>query len=163
MLRLVWLLMLGVGSLLVSVSIVLMILFRVFSLIGELSGKTAERQIERLKQLNVNTTTTSNLMIDVDAGVKEDIPIKEFNLLNIQETNKEGGKVQEIIEVATSEDKTSYMEEENKTTFMEDNDKTSFIDDIQDCSPTTFMEDSVNNDNIHVVILLKEQTSLKLD
>lgn len=163
MLRLIWVIMLGVGLLLVFVSIVLMILFRVFSLIGELSGKTAERQIERLKQLNVNTTTTSNLMIDVDTGVKEDIPIKEFNLLNIKETNKEGGKVQETIKSTTEEDKTSYMEDKNKTTFMEDNDKTSFIDDIQDCSPTTFMEDSVNNDNVHVVILLKEQTSLKLD
>ena len=163
MLRTIWLVMLITGIVLFVFSIVLLIVFKTFSLIGELSGKTAKKQVEKLKKLNVNARTTGNLIIDTNTGdIEEDFPIKEFSLSNITESKDSKGGEEATSYMDVNEEKTTYIEDSNNTTYMSSNDRTSFMEDFQDCESTTFIDEDYKNVKIHLVVLLQEQTSLEL-
>ena len=53
--------MLLVGVLLILLSLILMVVWKVPSLIDELSGRKAKRQIERMRKLNVATSGLTNM------------------------------------------------------------------------------------------------------
>lgn len=152
MLKTLWLVMVISGGILFLVSLVMIVSFRTFSLIGELTGKTAKKQVARLKKLNVNTSTTGNLVINSETGVEEEIPIKEFSINNIK---VEGGKESNS---PVNGDGTTYMNQDDSTSYMDVEDKTSYMEDYDE---TTYMEEVIQSER-HSVVLIQEQTSLNL-
>lgn len=101
MLDLLWEISLGVGILLVVLSVFLYVKWGILNLSNEISGKKAKKQIEKLKKLNAMsgiletnsdllTTKASILEIDTGFGVldKEDI-IKGNSIQNLAMKNEE--------------------------------------------------------------------------
>lgn len=101
MLDLLWEISLGVGILLVVLSVFLYVKWGILNLSNEISGKKAKKQIEKLKKLNAMsgiletnsdllTTKASILEIDTGFGVldKEDV-IKGNSIQNLAMKNEE--------------------------------------------------------------------------
>lgn len=149
MLKTVWLLMLISGIVLIILGIILILVFRVPYLIGEVNGRNAEKQIKYLRSINVSNTT-NNLFVDAEETNMVELPIKDFK--------KDIKLVSDSTDIVGNTDESSintgYMNSVDSTTFMgEDVDATSIL-----------ATNDVSNLGVkHSVILLKEQTSLNIN
>jgi len=144
MLKTLWLVLLISGIVSIFIGIILMIIFRVPYLIGEVNGKNAEKQIKYLRGLS-KSNTTNNLFIDSDSGSIIELPIKEFEIK--EEVQKDNTYI-------LNNDSTGFMQvESDSTALMQEDDSTTIL----------YSKDVPNQEVRHSVILIKEQTSLNIN
>ena len=120
-------------------------MFKVPDLLDELSGRKAKRQIRRLKELNIGTSTIDGLSTDdvyaaIPSGslLLDDVPKVEKPILD---DNSETTGIEDVGE-------TVIMEGED-TTYINDNDATSILNGVRE-----FCENRV------CIEIIEEQTSL---
>lgn len=151
MLRIVWLSMLLVGIVLFILSFILALVFKVFNLLGEISGKSAKKKVKELEKINSIKTSGSLEIEEVNSAtkVKEEKVFYERGKINKKEDEVENDNTSYI---SDEDDNTSYISEEDRTSFI-DSDEIATGDLHED--KTTFL--SVEK---HVVIVLEEQSSI---
>lgn len=140
-----WVIMLVCSILLFLLSLTLIFVFKVPDLLDELSGRKAKRQIRRLKELNIGTSTIDGLSTDdvyaaIPSGslLLDDVPKVEKPILD---DNSETTGIEDVGE-------TVIMEGED-TTYINDNDATSILNGVRE-----FCENRV------CIEIIEEQTSL---
>lgn len=140
-----WVIMLVCSILLFLLSLTLIFVFKVPDLLDELSGRKAKRQIRRLKELNIGTSTIDGLSTDdvyaaIPSGslLLDDVPKVEKPVLD---DNSETTGIEDVGE-------TVIMESED-TTYINDNDATSILNGVRE-----FCENRV------CIEIIEEQTSL---
>ena len=147
---------LSIGLLLIVISIVLCFIWRVPSLVDELSGRKAKRQIERMKRLNIasssltamNTAEFYKSVIDGERiSLKEDSLIgdnvnnsSELSKLVNDPYNSVGSKKSEVTEVNGIEK--SYPDDEIATDFFDN------------------FEVRDKGDGLFNIVIIEEQSSL---
>lgn len=141
MLKAIWVGMLILGLVLLILTIVLSICWRVVSIANELSGKTAKRQIELLKNIKVSTTVNP-VIVDSEEGFS-------INITDVQDLKP------------YIEDKTGIMSEEDYSSI----DRTNIMDESEVVNmvkedDTNLLDESYLPKNKREVILINEISSL---
>lgn len=142
MLKAIWAGMLILGLVLLILTVVLSICWRVVSIVNELSGKTAKKQIELLKNIKVSTTVNP-VIVDTEDGFST-------NITDVQDLKP------------YIEDKTGIMSEEDYNNI----DKTNIMDEDEEVEimvkedNTNLLDESYLPKNKREVILLNEISSL---
>lgn len=142
MLKAIWAGMLILGLVLLILTVVLSICWRVVSIVNELSGKTAKKQIELLKNIKVSTTVNP-VIVDTEDGFST-------NITDVQDLKP------------YIEDKTGIMNEEDYNNI----DKTNIMDEDEEVEimvkedNTNLLDESYLPKNKREVILLNEISSL---
>lgn len=141
MLKTIWAGMLILGLILLILTVVLSICWRVVSIVNELSGRTAKRQIELLKNIKVSTTVNP-VIVDTEDGFSA-------NITDVQDLKP------------YIEDKTGIMNEEDynsidKTNIMDENEVELMVKE----DDTNLLDESYLPKNKREVILLNEISSL---
>lgn len=163
----IWIVMLIVAFICLAGSILLVFLWDIPSLIDELSGRKAKRQIKMLHDLNSSTSTFDKLSTnEIYSSISSGTFLNE-ELNNIDKDEVEVYNKKEIIE-DVEDDSTSFMEsdDEESTSYLSEKepDSTSFIgvDDEESTSYLDTKEDMgvTNEENIRKIVILEEQSSL---
>lgn len=141
MLKAIWAGMLILGLILLILTVVLSICWRVVSIANELSGRTAKRQIELLKNIKVSTTVNP-VIVDTEDGFST-------NITDVQDLKP------------YIEDKTGIMNEEDynsidKTNIMDEDEVEIMVKEDN----TNLLDESYLPKNKREVILLNEISSL---
>lgn len=141
MLKTIWAGMLILGLILLILTVVLSICWRVVSIANELSGRTAKRQIELLKNIKVSTTVNP-VIVDTEDGFST-------NITDVQDLKP------------YIEDKTGIMNEEDynsidKTNIMDEDEVEIMVKEDN----TNLLDESYLPKNKREVILLNEISSL---
>lgn len=141
MLKAIWAGMLILGLILLILTVVLSICWRVVSIANELSGRTAKRQIELLKNIKVSTTVNP-VIVDTEDGFST-------NITDVQDLKP------------YIEDKTGIMNEEDynsidKTNIMDEDEVKIMVKEDN----TNLLDESYLPKNKREVILLNEISSL---
>lgn len=141
MLKAIWAGMLILGLVLLILTLVLSICWRVVSIANELSGKTAKRQIELLKNIKVSTTVNP-IIVDTEEG-------SSINITDVQDLKP------------YIEDKTGIMSEEDyssidRTNIMNESEVVAMVKE----DDTNLLDESYLPKNKREVILLNEISSL---
>ena len=141
MLKAIWAGMLILGLILLILTVVLSICWRVVSIANELSGRTAKRQIELLKNIKVSTTVNP-IIVDTEDGFST-------NITDVQDLKP------------YIEDKTGIMNEEDynsidKTNIMDEDEVEIMVKEDN----TNLLDESYLPKNKREVILLNEISSL---
>lgn len=141
MLKAIWAGMLILGLVLLILTVVLSICWRVVSIVNELSGKTAKKQIELLKNIKVSTTVNP-VIVDTEDGFST-------NITDVQDLKP------------YIEDKTGIMNEEDynnidKTNIMDEDEVEIMVKEDN----TNLLDESYLPKNKREVILLNEISSL---
>lgn len=141
----IWVIMLVCSILLFLLSLTLIFVFKVPDLLDELSGRKAKRQIKRLKELNIGTSTIDGLSTDDVYAVipSGSLLLDEVSKVDYHETNDEG-KTTGIDDIGS----TTLMDGD-ETSYMSDNDATSILNGVRE-----FCENRV------CIEIIEEQTSL---
>lgn len=141
MLKAIWAGMLILGLVLLILTLVLSICWRVVSIANELSGKTAKRQIELLKNIKVSTTVNP-VIVDTEDGFSANITDAQDLKPYIEDKT---GIMSE--EDYSSIDRTNIMDESEVVTMVKEDD-------------TNLLDESYLPKNKREVILLNEISSL---
>lgn len=141
MLKAIWVGMLILGLILLILAVILSICWRVVSIVNELSGKTAKRQIELLKNIKVSTTVNP-VIVDTEEG-------SSTNITDVQDLKPyiedKTGIISE--EDYSSIDRTNIMDESEVVTMVKEDD-------------TNLLDESYLPKNKREVILINEISSL---
>lgn len=176
-----WLIMVIVGVFLLVLAIILTLVFNVPSLLDELSGRKAKRQIKRLKEANIGTGAlegmgTEDVYMAASSGslLSEEIAMvtpkqesepqepKKFSPLNLgnkkEETLIVNGDPEEDIPTTDMENGV-YSSEDEATNFMDETEaETSYIDDSEATGILQDIEEFCKSRSI--IEIVEEQTSL---
>lgn len=176
-----WLIMVIVGVFLLVLAIILTLVFNVPSLLDELSGRKAKRQIKRLKEANIGTGAlegmgTEDVYMAASSGslLSEEIAMvtpkqeselqgsKKFSPLNLgnkqEETPIVNSDPEEDIPTTDMENGVSSSEDE-ATNFMDETEaETSYIDDSEATGILQDIEEFCKSRSI--IEIVEEQTSL---
>lgn len=154
----VWVIMLLIAFVCLVSSILLVFLWDIPSLIDELSGRKAKRQIKMLHELNSSTSTFDKLSTnEIYSSISSGTLLNE-ELHNIDKENNESlGDVKDI--------STSFIgsEIEESTSYLADDDSeaTSYVgEDYGEDSTSFFNTDDEIGVNPIKIIILEEQSSL---
>lgn len=176
-----WLTMVIVGVLLLILAIVLTLVFNVPSLLDELSGRKAKRQIKRLKEANIGTGAlegmgTDDVYMAASSGslLSEEIAMvssspepqsqvsKKFSPLNLGTKKDDTFSVDSDPEEdtpTTDMEKGVYFSEDEATNFMDETEaETSYIDDSEATGILQDIEEFCKSRSI--IEIVEEQTSL---
>ena len=167
----IWVIMLLLAFICLAGSILLVFLWDVPSLIDELSGRKAKRQIKMLHELNSSTSTFDKLSTnDIYSSISSGTLLNE-ELNNIGKDEVKGydnsKPLEDIEEISTSfigsevEESTSYLGEgeEEATSYIEEEDfeeSTSFLSTEEEVG--SILENS--NSSSPIITILEEQSSL---
>lgn len=179
MLRMVWIGMLIAGFALLMLAIILTFAFKIPTLVDELSGRKAKRQIKRLKELNHNTAAgmenmgteevysamSSGSLLSSEMSKLE----KEGVSAGISNPKKEEYIGNDDIEVSDVEVSGSLEDEEEipTTTLSQDEDdiETGFVNIFESDKEegTTLMDEDATGlaeDSSHSIRIIEEQSSI---
>lgn len=182
MLYTIWVVMLVTGILLLTLSIILMFLFRIPDLLDELSGRKAKRQIKRLKELNGGTGALENISSGfhtddiysaISSGSLISKEISEIDKVSsFSEPFDEAKKsvVYQEVKNISSEEETGFMGITPSSSVVKDEssveEKTGYMSEvstsyIEDSDVTNILSDvESHKSNKRVVEILEEQTSI---
>lgn len=127
MLDLLWEISLGVGILLVILSVFLYVKWGILNLSNEISGKKAKKQIEKLKKLNAmsgiletnsDLLTTKASILEIDTG---------FGVLD-KEDVREGNSIQNLA-MKNEEEKTNLLNNEELSLAIDEHGVSGIIED----------------------------------
>lgn len=118
----------GIAGVFLIISIILFIKFDVVALIGELSGRTAEKQVQAIREQNrsgvsrnreIFLNTESNI-VENDIGQRKEL--KEEGTVVLGEVECEEGTVvlAETTKEATTEEATTVLSQETTLVMLED-------------------------------------------
>ena len=147
-LEVLWLVMLGAGSLLLLVSLFLMLYWRVPSLIDKLSGRFAKKELEKLKSLESSQVSITSYNTDELNTISE---LSTRNDFTVSERSPDPAKMSLKDRVA---DPYSLI---NKTSVTRNAQRQ--VDYVVNDAATSMLED-LPVKTIHKVVLKTEQSSL---
>lgn len=163
----IWIIMIVVGSLLFTVGVILMYIWDIPSLVDELSGKKAKRQIKMLHDMNSSTGTfdklsTNEIYSTIPSGSLisgELANTSDFNILPISNNSfnfSESNSSEEDLEESTTYINT---DEEGSTSYLS----------VESCESTSFLDVTKGNNvnsvegfkNSKTIKIIEEQSSLE--
>lgn len=163
----IWIIMIVVGSLLFTVGVILMYIWDIPSLVDELSGKKAKRQIKMLHDMNSSTGTfdklsTNEIYSTIPSGSLisgELANTSDFNILPISNNSfnfSESNSSEEDLEESTTYINT---DEEGSTSYLS----------VESCESTSFLDVTKGNNvnsvegfkNSKTIKVIEEQSSLE--
>lgn len=162
MLHVIWLGMLLAGIISILLSIILGVLFHIYDLAEELSGRRAKRQIKRLRELNIGTSSLDKMGTDEVYSVMPSGNLLSEDIVPIQDNSKdEFKKVYYDYEEGTEENEeataemgmpqeTSVLRESDGTVFMDEDSKTDVLEGVRQYFSTK-----------KNIIIIEEQSSLE--
>lgn len=149
MLREIWVLMLFSGLFCLFLSMLLFFIWGVPSLIEELSGRKAKKQIELMRSISSNKSgifsglSTSEVYMGISSG---SLLVDELN--SIKSDYSSGDVADNYIN--SDYISTSDIEDNNATTYM-----------VEDSTSTTYVDESILNiPSFSIIKVLEEQSSL---
>lgn len=163
----IWIIMIVVGSLLFTVGVILMYIWDIPSLVDELSGKKAKRQIKMLHDMNSSTGTfdklsTNEIYSTIPSGSLisgELANTSDFNILPISNNS-----------INFSENISSEEDLEESTTYInaDEEESTSYLS-VESCESTSFLDVTKGNNvnsvegfkNSKTIKVIEEQSSLE--
>lgn len=174
----IWIIMLLVAFICLVVSMLLTFIWDVPSLIDELSGRKAKRQIKMLHELNSSTSTFDKLSTnEIYSGISSGTLLnEELNNIDKDEVkeydNSEAYAISPKEELEDEEENsTSFLEgdeEEGATSYLSEDDEessTSYMDEKDEEDSTSYLDvsdsDVIKETNNSIkIIVLEEQSSL---
>ena len=171
----VWIIMLLLAFIFLAISILLTFIWDVPSLIDELSGRKAKRQIKMLHELNSNTSTFDKLSTnEIYSGISSGTLLnEELNNIDKDEVIEYGSNEAYIIspkeELDDDEESTSFLGDnegnEEDTSYMDcvDEEATSYLGEDSSDDSTSYLNvssDIIEAEKNKQITILEEQSSL---